>query len=158
LTSNARPQNLPFALVKSTKPLKDRDHVAEWRAALGSNFHDIRSVFPRLADLPRIRRLQISIANFEDDDFKHLAPLKELRWLQICFCPITGAEFKQLAKLQHLESLELQGCPVDHRNLEALTGLSHLKYLELDGIVPTAPGLQRLKQMRPDMVIYVRPD
>ena len=125
-----------------------------------------------IANLPKLRLLNLTGTKITDDGLAHLAGMQHLQNLQLAETSITGAGLVYLAPLKELRSLKLQGTkltddslahlagftnltdlflsntPITDAGLAHLAGLQNLQWLALDHTRITDAGLVHLKEMK----------
>lgn len=98
-----------------------------------------------LVELTKLRWLDLTATNVDDQAFSQLAGLEQLEHLVLERTKISDRSMPVIAKFRKLEILDLTSCDVTDDGLRQLTPLTGLKELWLAGTRITDAGLQHLR-------------
>lgn len=101
-----------------------------------------------LAGMPQLRHLHLAETSITGVGLVHLAPLKELRSLKLHRTKLTDDSLVHLAGLTDLTDLFLSHTPITDAGLAHLAGLKNLKWLAISHTRITDAGLVHLKEMK----------
>jgi hypothetical protein len=156
---------LPFAYPESVSfPATPRDGKAAADAL--SQLPSINSVFifaeepavpdellASLARLPKLRALDLTMANISHAGWKHIGTLTNLRELYLSENVLTDDDIQAFATLDHLEKLSLIGTKITARSVPILAKFQELKELDLSETGITAASGAQLSVALPNTFI-----
>lgn len=99
-----------------------------------------------LAEMPRVRELDLSQSKVTDAGLAHLGRLTQLKSLSLDQTAITDAGLEHIAKLTQLELLGLSQTAITDAGLSKLKTFVNLKFLHVDKTRTTEAGLKALEQ------------
>lgn len=97
-----------------------------------------------LADLPEVRKVELSGDWVTDDVVEHLAKVRGLQGVSLWSTKVSPQGFARLAKLRGLKSLDLAGDNLNDETFEHLHELPHLEQLNVQEFALTPAGLAHL--------------
>jgi hypothetical protein len=106
--------------------------------------------FRSIAQLKRLKALNLWTCAIKDSVLVHLLPLRSLEWLRLCETRITNKGLKTIAQLPRLRGLELFSTKITDRGLMHLQGCRGLEYLDLNATEVTEAGIKELARYLPD--------
>ena len=104
-----------------------------------------------LAEMPRLRELDLSQSQITDAGLAHVGQLAQLKSLSLGQTAITDAGLTHIAKLTQLEVLTLNQTAITDAGLSKLKTLIRLKFLGVDKTRATETGLKALAQSLPKL-------
>lgn len=158
-------RKLPFTYPESVSfPVTPRDGKAAAEALAG--FKSVKSVLifaeeppvpndilAALSTLPKLRTLNLAMANISSEGWQHIGHLTELRELYLSANPFTDDDLQAFAALKNLERLSLIETKVTARSLSILATFQRLKNLDLTETAITAENGAQLSAALPNTVI-----
>lgn len=109
-----------------------------------------------LAQAPALEILNLEGTNITDAGLKHIGTMPNLKELNITGTKVTDVGMKHLTTMPKLQVLYLTDLPITDQGLRELENAKNLKVLCFLHPTKTTPvGFQRLKQMRPDLKVYL---
>lgn len=129
---------------KLLKPLRAVKYLA------CSNCYIDGSGLENVAQMKRLEKLLMSEnRTLRQDNFRHIAELPRLRILDLEETNIDDQGIRYIAKITTLEQLYLTDTPITDKSIPELAKLTHLKILSISGTKMTEVGKQRLKRVLP---------
>ncbi len=99
---------------------------------LGVNLKLTDKAGPAIAELKKLKYLDLHLTKVEDEGLKSIAKMTHLRGLYIMNTKATGAGLKTLGALTELERFQIDGHGVNSETLPAVLGMKKLRYLTLN--------------------------
>jgi len=104
----------------------------------------------------RVTRLRLVWQHLPSPVLAEVGKLTELRAIDLAWSTVTDEGLAQLKDLQKLRSIGLGGTPVTDQGLVHLEKLQSLQWLWLPAKTVTKAGVEKLKDARPDMNVYLQ--
>jgi hypothetical protein len=134
------------------------------------NLHDVERLwlsstqmkgvgFDRL-DCPKLRWITVTDSPISDEGLRAISRFRHLQALRIENARISDAGVQYLRGCPDLKLLNLQGTNITNESIELLTGFESLKFLDVGGTNVSESAAVRLRQMKPNAMIWdtkVRP-
>jgi hypothetical protein len=105
----------------------------------------------------QVTRISLRGTRPTPDDLRVLSSLTDLAWLSLARTPVEDADLTGLESLVNLQELDLSETAIGDEGLAWLARLPRLGVVKVGGTQVTLDGLMRFHELRPEVVLVVKP-